>query len=58
MNPLRRNKKKKWLRAAERTAGNLASSPAVKTGAGALAGLTVVTAASAAVSAARRQSQS
>jgi hypothetical protein len=58
MNMFRRNKKNKWLRVAERTAGSLAGNPAVKTGAGALAGLTTLTAASAAVSAARRKSQS
>lgn len=50
------HRKKKWQRVLERTAAKAVSSPAVKrTGVGAVAGLTALTAASAAVSSARRK---
>lgn len=50
-------RKKKWQRVVGRLS-DAADSPAVKTGAGALAGLMTLTAASAAVSSVRRKKQS
>jgi hypothetical protein len=51
-------RKKKWQDVIAKLAADAGRSPAVKSGAGALAGLMTLTAASAAVSSARRKSQS
>jgi ammonia channel protein AmtB len=53
-----RRKKKKWQRVVEKVVAGAADSQATKAGAGALAGLVTLTAASAAVSSVRRKSQS
>jgi|SoimicmetaTmtLMB_FD_contig_31_12111735_length_355_multi_1_in_0_out_0_2 ammonia channel protein AmtB len=53
-----RRKKKKWQRVVEKVVAGAADSQAAKAGAGALAGLVTLTAASAAVSSVRRKSQS
>lgn len=50
-------RRKKWQRVAGRAAASAVDKSAVKTGAAAVAGLTALTAASAAVSSARRKSQ-
>ena len=51
-------RKKKWQRVVGKLAAEAADSPALKTGAGALAGVMTLTAASAAVSSVRRKTQS
>jgi hypothetical protein len=51
-------RKKKWQRVVEKVVAGAADSQAVKAGAGTLAGLVTLTAASAAVSSVRRKSQS
>ena len=55
MNVFRR--KKTWQQVVGKTAATAAANPALKTGVGALAGLTTLTAASAAISAIRRKSR-
>jgi len=52
------HRKKKWQRVVEKVIAGAADSQAAKAGAGALAGLVTLTAASAAVSSVRRKSQS
>ena len=53
-----RRRKKNWQHVVGNLAADAAESPAAKAGAGALAGLMTLTAASAAVSSIRRKSQS
>lgn len=52
------SRKKKWQRVVGKTTSKAVKSPAVKTGAAALTGIVTAVAASAAVSAARRKSES
>jgi hypothetical protein len=51
-------RKKKWKRVVGKMTSNAAKSPALKTGAAAFTGIVTAVAASAAVSSARRKSQS